>query len=374
MKKILKETISLALAAVLGFGGGMLSKNMGEETQNIAVSAPQPLVGTIYSNTGAGKSLTDLFSTSSTSTVADVAAKAAQSVVEIVTETVSTDVFMQQYISEGAGSGVILTSDGYIVTNNHVIQSSSKIHVTLKDGTVHEARLVGTDSETDIAVVKIDAGVLVPAIYGDSSTLVVGETAIAIGNPLGQLGGTVTDGIISALDREITIDNETMTLLQTNAAINPGNSGGGLFNSKGELIGIVNAKSSGSGIEGLGFAIPVNTAKPVIDDIIAYGYARGRIDTGLSFVDVTSPQSAWMYRVSYLGVYISKVAENSNAFKSGLRSGDLILAVDNKAITSTSDIKKALKDKSVGNSITLTVFRNQIKHEFTFTLAEYNPV
>lgn len=374
MNKIFKETISLALAAILGFGGGMLSKKIGRETDNTISTAPKPLAGTVYSNTGAGKSLTDLFSASSTSTVADVAAKAAQSVVEIVTETVSTDLFMQQYISEGAGSGVILTSDGYIVTNNHVIKGSNKIQVTLKDGTVHEAKLIGADAETDIAVVKIDASSLVSATFGDSSTLVVGETAIAIGNPLGQLGGTVTDGIISALDREITIDNETMTLLQTNAAINPGNSGGGLFNSRGELIGIVNAKSSGSGIEGLGFAIPINTAKPVIDDIIAYGYARGRIDTGLSFVDVTSPQSAWMYRVSYLGVYISKVAENSNAFKSGLRSGDLILAVDNKAITSTADIRKILREKSVGSSIALTVFRNQIKHEFTFTLAEYNPV
>lgn len=372
MKKLLNNLLSLLLAGIVGFGGGMLSQNLNQN--DIKSIPPTPFIqnDTNYVTTNTGKSLSDLFS-SSTSTIIDVAASAAPSVVEIVTESVSTGMFMQQYIAEGAGSGVILSSDGNIVTNNHVIEGARKIQVTLNDGKAFDATLIGSDTQSDIAVIKIDATGLTPAIFSDSSTLVVGQTAIAIGNPLGQLGGTVTDGIISALHREITIDNETMTLLQTNAAINPGNSGGGLFNAKGELIGIVNAKSSGSGIEGLGFAIPINYAKVIINDIMSYGYARGRIDTGLSFIDVTSPQSAWMYRVSYLGIYISKVTEDSNAYKSGLRSGDLVIAVDSAAVTSATDIHKKVKSKSVGDNITFTVFRNQIKQDFSFVLTEYNP-
>ena len=180
-------------------------------------------------------------SSDSSLSISDVAAVASNSVVEITTETVMMGTRMGQFVSEGAGSGVIITSDGYILTNNHVIDGASKITVRLKDGTSYNGVVVGLDEKTDLAVIKVDASDLQPAVFGDSSSLTVGETAVAIGNPLGQLGGTVTSGIISALDREISIDGETMTLLQTSAAINPGNSGGGLFNSYGELIGIVNA-------------------------------------------------------------------------------------------------------------------------------------
>ena len=164
---------------------------------------------------------------------------------------------MQQYVTEGAGSGAVMTADGYIMTNNHVIDGASKITVTTSDDKEYEAKLVGTDSITDIAVLKISAKNLTPATYGNSDQLAVGDMAVAIGNPLGELGGTVSAGIISALDRELAIDGKTMTLLQTDASINPGNSGGRTCSTAtGSIIGIVVAKSSGSNVEGLGFCDP----------------------------------------------------------------------------------------------------------------------
>lgn len=176
--------------------------------------------------------------------------------VEVTTEAVTTNAFFGQYVQSGAGSGVIITEDGYIITNNHVVSGASQVTVRTSDGTEYPATVVGADSKTDIAVLKIEATGLTPAVVGDSDSLQVGEFTLAVGNPLGELGGTVTDGIISALDREVTVENQTMNLLQTNAAVSPGNSGGGLFNERGELIGIVNAKSSGQNAEGLGLRDP----------------------------------------------------------------------------------------------------------------------
>lgn len=309
----------------------------------------------------------------STYSVAGVAEKAADSVVEIVTESVKTGSFMGQYITEGAGSGVIMTVDGYIVTNNHVIDGASKITVTLRSGEQFDAKLIGTDKNTDLAVIKIDADGLSPATFGNSDSLVVGETAVAIGNPLGQLGGTVTDGIISALDREIEIDGQVMTLLQTNATINPGNSGGGLFNSRAELVGIVNAKSSGSDVEGLGFAIPVNTVQPIVKDIMEYGYVRGRISTGMSYIDVNNSAAAWMYQVRYTGVYINDVQSGSNAESAGLKSGDLVISVDGTKVSSSNDIKNIIQKKKIGDKVTYVVLRNNAQVTAEFALSEYSP-
>ena len=309
----------------------------------------------------------------STYSVAGVAEKAADSVVEIVTESVKTGSFMGQYITEGAGSGVIMTVDGYIVTNNHVIDGASKITVTLRNGEQYDAKLIGTDKNTDLAVIKIESDGLSAATFGNSDSLVVGETAVAIGNPLGQLGGTVTDGIISALDREIEIDGQVMTLLQTNATINPGNSGGGLFNSRAELVGIVNAKSSGNDVEGLGFAIPVNTVQPIVKDIMEYGYVRGRISTGMSYIDVNNSAAAWMYQVRYTGVYINDVQSGSNAESAGLKSGDLVLSVDGTKVSSSNDIKNIIQKKKIGDKVTYVVFRNNTQVTAEFALSEYSP-
>ena len=302
--------------------------------------------------------------------ITEIAEKVSNSVVEITTEITEYDSFMRQYVSEGAGSGVILTADGYIVTNNHVIEGASKITVTLKDGTSYAGTLVGTDSQGDIAVVKIEATGLQPATLGDSDSLKVGDTAVAVGNPLGQLGGTVTDGIISALDRQIDLDGQTMTLLQTNAAINPGNSGGGLFNDQGELIGVVVAKSSGSGIEGLGFAIPINTAKEIISDIMQYGYVKGRVDLGMSTIDITSNQMAMMYGLSSTGVYINSVTEGSNAESVGFRAGDRIISFNGTEISSSDDLTSAISQCKVGDTVEIIIARNGQKYSGQLTLEE----
>lgn len=290
--------------------------------------------------------------------VAEVASVAADSVVEITTEIMTTGIRMQQYIAEGAGSGVAISKDGYIVTNNHVIDGASKITVRLRNGESYDATLVGTDSKTDIALLKVEGVTLTPASLGDSDSLQVGELAVAIGNPLGQLGGTVTNGIISALDREITLDGQTMNLLQTNAAINPGNSGGGLFNDKGQLVGLVVAKSAGSDVEGLGFAIPVNEVKTIVDELMNNGYVTGRPVLGVAVLSVDSLQTAMQYRLNRMGVYIQELTPGTNSEKSGLQVGDCIVAIDDQEVASTSDISKILQDKKVGDTVKVTVSRD----------------
>ena len=281
----------------------------------------------------------------------DIVSAVKGTVVEITTETVLGNSRMRQLVSTGAGSGVIVSADGYIATNNHVIADARTITVRLADGSDYAATVKGTDAKTDLAVLKIDVAGLTPAVFGDSSKLAVGDAAVVIGNPLGELGGTVTAGIISALDREITIDGETMSLLQTDAAVNPGNSGGGLFNLHWALVGVINAKSSGLDIEGIGFAIPVNIAKTVIADLIASGYVGGRISVGLTLVDIQSAQAAMMYRVNQLGLYIAKSSDG--VFK----SGDRILSANGVAIAGLSDFNAAISGLSVGDSVEITVSR-----------------
>ena len=200
--------------------------------------------------------------------ISDVAKLTSDSVVEITTQSEATNFFNQKYTTQGAGSGVIITEDGYIITNYHVIDGANAANIRLKDGTEYSVRLVGTDQNKDLALLKIDAEGLTSAVYGNYNEVKVGDSAIVIGNPLGELGGTVTEGIISSLDREILVDGQSMQLIQTNAQINPGNSGGGMFNINGELIGVVVAKSSALEIEGIGFAIPIDIVKDSIENMI----------------------------------------------------------------------------------------------------------
>ncbi|WP_302557988.1 S1C family serine protease [Holdemania filiformis] len=302
--------------------------------------------------------------------IPSVAALTQNSVVEIRTESVTNSLFLRQFVTEGAGSGVIISEDGYIVTNNHVIQDARAITVALHDGTTYEAQLIATDSKMDIGVIKIEASGLTPAILGDSDSLSVGEPVVAVGNPLGQLGGTVTDGIVSALDREIILNNERRNLLQTNAAINPGNSGGGLFNADGELVGIVVAKSSGEEVEGLGFAIPRNDAKAIIEDLIAQGYVGGRVSLGVTALDLTSPQLAAQYGYKTPGVYVQSVVENSSAAAGGLQPGDCFVSINGTAIEAISDVTTILNDSSVGDQLEVTVKRDGKIVELTITLQE----
>ena len=341
-----------------GFGGGYLASRLNSTASSSGASGGQPVFYQSVSNNTNKGSLS----------VAEVAAKAADSVVEINTETVSSSFYGGQRVSQSAGSGVILSADGYIVTNNHVVAGADSITVRTRDGKSYAANLVGTDPDTDLAVLKIEASGLTPAVLGSSDDLVVGETAVAIGNPLGELGGTVTSGIISALSREVTIDNQTMTLLQTNAAINPGNSVCGLFNSNGELVGVVNAKYAKEGVEGLGFAIPINTAKPVIEQLISQGYVSGRVDTGFTPIDLTDEATAMQYRVSRTGVYVYEVTTNTDGFQ----SGDLLLSIDGKDIDSMSDYNAALQGRSVGDQLAVVVLRGNRQLSLTLTLRDAN--
>lgn len=294
-------------------------------------------------------------------TMAQVSALVSDTVVEITTEFVNTSGWFQ-YVSSGAGSGVILSEDGYIITNNHVIcgddstTPADAIKVRLTNGDEYEATLIGTDSDADIAVLKIDATGLTPAICGDSDKLVVGEAVLAVGNPLGELGGTQTDGIISALDREIDVNGTSMTLLQTSAAVNPGNSGGALFNMRGELIGIVNAKSSGTGIEGLGFAIPINDALSVSEQLMEYGYVRGKVAIGVSFYECEDALTARYYGLPGYGVYVMELTKGYN--ENALKVLDRVISIDGQEISSFSDISNIVKQHEVGDVLKFQVSRD----------------
>lgn len=345
------------LAGVGGFGGTYIANEMTGANKTV-----------LYQNTNTNKNTAN----TSTTSVKDVANETMNSVVEIRTESIKTNDFFQQAISSGAGSGVILSKDGYIVTNNHVIDGANKVTVKTKDGKEYNAKLVGTDATTDLAVIKIEANDLTPVVLGTSKNLQVGDTAIAIGNPLGELGGTVTNGIISALDREITIDGESMHLLQTNAAINPGNSGGGLFNDQGELIGIVNAKSSGSNIEGLGFAIPIDIAKPVITSLIENGKVEGRAELGVSLTQYQAQNNNPFAEndTSSTAVYIAQVQSGKAADKAGLKRGDRILEVDGKEVSEVSDVKSVISSHKAGDTIKMKIERDNKEQTVSVTLLE----
>lgn len=357
--------LSLCVAVAGGFGGAYLSSRMSDSGGS---SGGTVLYRTVALKDEDGNDITKTLS------VGEIAKTAKDSVVEITTEGVTTGDFMMQYVSEGAGSGVILSDDGYIVTNHHVISDATSISVRTTDGNSYKATLVGTDEKTDLAVIKIDASGLTPALMGDFESCQVGDTVVAIGNPLGQLGGTVTDGIISALDREITIDGNIMTLIQTNTAINPGNSGGGLFNSSGQLIGIVNAKSAGEDVEGLGFAIPIDIAQSVIEDLIEHGYVTGRIETGIEVIEISDFQTAMYYRVNTAGLYVYSVENDSTAAKAGFKPGDLIISVDGTEVKTQEEYDKILESHAVGDTIEVVVSRRDEEHKLSLELTEYSPV
>ncbi len=355
--------LCMIVSGGVGFGGAAAANALfGNDTASSSKTGSVKTTGyTLEDATGSNK------------TVQEITKEARPSVVEIKTESVSSDSWIQQYVTQGAGSGVIITSDGYIVTNNHVIEGASKITVTTSDQQEYDAELVGTDPITDIAVLKIKAKGLTPATYGNSDQLAVGDMAVAIGNPLGELGGTVTAGIISALDRELAIDGKTMTLLQTDSSINPGNSGGGLFNGDGQLIGIVVAKSSGSDVEGLGFAIPINKAADVAQQILENGYVSGQPSTGMSYTE-SSGQSSTMDRLFNNGqsttyVYIAAV-DGTNARKAGFQKGDMVYAVDGTEITSFNTLSSIVTSHSVGDKLKFTIVRNGQKMDLTLTLEE----
>lgn len=295
--------------------------------------------------------------TDSKMSVEEIIAKNENAVVEIKTEEVATDSWLTNYVKEGAGSGVIIDSKGYIMTCNHVIADATNITVTLKNGKEYSAKVVGKDSNTDIAVLKIKGDKFTAATYGNSKELVPGNLVVAIGNPLGQLGGSASAGIISALDREIELGGRKMTLLQTDTSINPGNSGGGLFDGNGNLVGIVVAKSAGASIEGIGFAIPIDKAAEIAKSLIEDGKVKGRAVLGVTIVDVSDAETAMKLGVKNTGVYITDVT-GKLAKKSGFEKGDMIYYVGDTKIESSSDLFAILEKHKPGDKLEVTVVRN----------------
>lgn len=363
------KVLSIALLLSLGFASGSLYSVGKANNANGSIKNAPVITTASTNNTGTPYTI-------SHTDISSVVTKCADSVVEITIETQSTLYGHYTYTQEGNGSGVIISADGYILTNNHVISGANKISVTLRNGNSYEAKLIGTDSKTDIAIIKVEANNLTTAVLGNSDSLVVGELAIAIGNPLGQLGGTVTDGIISALEREIKLDNSTMNLIQTNAAINPGNSGGGLFNANGELIGVVVAKSSGVNVEGLGFAIPINDVKTVINDLLEHGYATNRAFLGVQLANTSysnndfSIYSMFFNSVNY-GALVTEVVEDSPAEKAGIKKNDIIVSVDNEVVSQASDVTSKISNFNVGDKITIGLIRDNKTLNVDVTLAEY---
>lgn len=349
LKKIGAGALALVLVAGVSFGGGYAGFYLADKTSSARI---------VYQSANPSGTATSTDASSADGLVSVINA-ITPSVVEITTEqmvTTSYGFWGGQQVVSGAGSGVIFTADGYIITNAHVVEGAQQITVKLNDGTTYNATPVGSDSQSDIAVIKIDATGLTPAVLGDSDTIAIGETAIAVGNP-SNLGVTSTDGIISALNRSVTVEGNTMNLIQTSAAISPGNSGGGLFNSKGELIGIVNAKNADENAEGLGFAIPINTAKAVTQDLIENGYVTGRPALGITVVSITDAQTAMQYGVSTLGAYVQSVSEGSGAANAGMKVGDRIVSVGTKTVTTATDVTNALQDYTAGDTVQVQVDR-----------------
>ena len=314
--------------------------------------------------------------TSKQMTAAEVYAKNVNSTVGITTQ-VTTNYWGYTTQSAASGSGFIYSSDGYILTNFHVIESASSIKVTLYDGTSYDAKLVGYDESNDIAVLKIDAENLTPVTIGDSDNLNVGDSVIAIGNPLGELTFSLTSGAVSALDREVTMSNNvTMNLIQTDCAINSGNSGGPLFNSHGEVIGIVSAKyssgsnSSSASVEGLGFAIPMDDVANMVSDLVKNGYVTGKPIMGISVADVD--ESVTSYGVPQ-GAIIRVVTPDLCGAKAGLQAGDIVTKIDNTDVTSASDLTSAIGNYKPGDKVTLTIFRSGETKTVEVTLEESTP-
>ena len=306
----------------------------------------------------------------------DIYELACMQVVGINTSVTTTNIFGQTSTSAVSGSGFIISNDGYILTNYHVIeyarQYDYKLTVMLYDGSSYDATIIGHEEDNDIAVIKVDEPLSVPVTFGDSDKLKVGDTVYAVGNPLGELTYTMTSGMVSARDRIImTGDGSSINMFQFDAAVNSGNSGGPVYNSKGEVVGIVTAKYSETGVEGLGFAIPINDAKSIAADLITNGYVTGKAQLGISAIDVESYVSQY-YNIPE-GAYVFAVNENSCAAKAGLKRGDVITKVGDSGVASVEQLKKVLRNYNSGDNESITVYRSGKYEELTVVFDEALP-
>ena len=367
--RIARSAAALVLAAAMGFAGGFVGARVGNAGNKVVIQQVERTDSSAASGTAVS---------SSGMTTSQVSEMVSPSVVVITTEQVvysQWSWYGQNQVESGAGSGVIISSDGYILTCAHVVSGASQITVTIGD-TDYTATVVGEDDTSDVAVLKIDATGLTPATVGDSDSLSVGDSVLAVGNPLGELGGTVTSGIVSALNRSVTIQGSsstnTMSLIQMDASVSPGNSGGGLFNMNGELIGLVNAKSSSSDAEGLGFAIPINDAIQVAQDLLENGYVSGRPYMGITYIAVTDAQTAAQFNVNAYGVYVVDVVQGGPADKAGLKVGDRIVSIDGTEIAQKDDLGTLMQQHTAGDTLSITVARDGQMQTVSLTLGEKN--
>jgi len=371
---------SVFTAGILGAGYYVMSGKPSPASQLIIGQQTEKLQS---SNTTAGVS--QLTATDATGkivlTIPQIAEKCGSSVVGVINKAKVQakryyDPFSGRYyyyedpnqsnetVEQGSGSGIIISDTGYIVTNEHVISGATEISVILNTGEEIAATLVGTDAKTDLAVLKISTDKqLNPAALGDSNQVQVGELAVAIGNPLGQeFAGSVTAGVVSAVNRTMTIDNRTYNLLQTDAAINSGNSGGALFNQYGEVIGINSIKLSSTGVEGIGFAIAISEAKPIIEDLMSNGYVTGRPLVGISVQETR------------YGLFVAGVSEGTGAAQAGLKEGDLIVKVDGQSVKTSTALNEIRDTKKPGDKLLFSIMRDGELMDVEVVLSESNTV
>lgn len=367
-------------AVVGGFLYYKFSSDLSKSTASLQNTAAATGFNTSPKSTTNNSGIMKTSSQSEYSTV-DIAKKVGPSIVGIrvtVSNSRNSSMGFASSDSQVEGSGIILNKDGYIMTNYHVVQysdpesstgASSTMEVFLSDKRQAKAKFVGGDSENDLAVIKVELNNLPAAELGDSSTLQVGEPAIAIGNPLGmEFAGSVTAGVISALNRQVQTDDKTLNLIQTDAAINPGNSGGALLNSKGQVIGINTVKISETGVEGLGFAIPINDAKPIVEQLVQYGYVKGRPLIGISGQEITQVLSQ-QYKLPQ-GIYIVNVSPGSGADKAGIKKSDILVSLAGKDVKTMQDLENIKKNYKAGDSVDAVIVSNGVKKTVKLTFTE----
>jgi serine protease Do len=365
-KRIASYILVGAICSTLGgIGSGIVTMKLMKDTNNTTTTAPN---ATATKSTGDSKA--SLITTNSTEnlTVPQIVKKVSSSVVAISTQTSSSASGIEGNSApqEGVGTGMIFSKDGYILTNYHVIQGAKTIKVMLSDGKEVSAKVVNFDAAADVAVIKLPDNTVVPGVaeFGDSDMLEVGESVVAIGNPLGkELIGSVTTGIVSAVNRQVSIEDKNLKFIQTDAAINPGNSGGPLVNSKGQVIGINTAKIGQEGVEGLGFAIPINTVNPKMDALI-----KQVLTIGISCRDITQEMSK-QYKIP-VGIYVSQIQEFSAAEKSGIRAGDIITKFDGKAVKTVEELNQIKGTHKAGDIVKVELTRNEKTITLDLTLSE----
>ena len=349
------------ISAACGFGGAILAQN-GSRTGKTTVQQSNRTATTVNVKKVDGQTLMS---------PAEVYASTVNSVVSINCSAVSTNIFGQQTESASSGSGFIYTADGYIVTNQHVVANASSINVTLYNGDTYPATLVGSDSDYDVAVLKIDAKDLPAVTLGSSTDVNVGDTVMAIGNPLGELTFSMSQGIVSCVNRAINVEGTPFNMIQVDASINPGNSGGPLMNLYGEVVGIVSAKYSSyanTTVEGLGFAIPINDVQSIIKDIMENGSVGNKAYMAITAGTMTQ-QMAAQYKINATeGVFVYSVEDDGAGDKAGLKLGDVITKLNDTQITSMEDLSAAKKGFKAGDTVTLTVLRDgkEITTQLTF--------